>query len=106
MENEIVDIGFISKDVTERARRLQQEGVAFAHFSPEPGGQKAQEKFVYTAETIEEFVALIKEPRQIRVEVYSWPLLNSVMEMLTPLLGEDDMLFDDALKMHQAPANL
>lgn len=100
MEKEVVDIGFISKDVTEKAKQYQKKGYSIAHFSPVGSVPKAPHDDVRAAETLEEFVALIKEPRQIRVEVYSWQLLNSVMEMLTPLLGDGDLLIDDAIQAH------
>lgn len=104
MDRQQVDVGVISPIMTQQAKQLQKQGLSIALFSPEKPEKEKVEDDVHAAGSLEELVAVLKQPRLIRIEIDSWKLLNSVMDRLCPLLDDEDLLIDDTPKLHQPRA--
>lgn len=99
-----LDVGVICTGMTEQAKSLKKRGYTVALYTPE------DEKFIeadecVSTQSLEEFVSVLKQPREIRIELDSWQMLNKVFDLLCPLLDEEDLIIDDTPKLHNvAPA--
>lgn len=97
-----VDIGVIGAEVTNPAKAMQEQGYTVALYTPAEQSAEATGHGAETidAETLQELVSLVKRPRQIRIQVPSWRLLNDIVDKLNPLLDDEDLLIDDSPKLH------
>lgn len=99
-----IDVGVISAEMTHKAKALHDQGLSVALYSPENTDHSSSHDDVVNMTSLEEFVLALKQPRQIRIELDSWKLLNTVIDKLCPLLDDDDLLIDDTPKLHHATA--
>ncbi|MEM7336418.1 MAG: hypothetical protein AAF490_30345 [Chloroflexota bacterium] len=95
-----LDVGVISTTMTDQAKSLQKRGYTIALYSPEDQCNIEADNCINT-ESLEEFVSVLKQPREIRIELESWKLLNRVFDKLCPLLDDEDLIIDDTPKLHQ-----
>ena len=95
-----IDVGVISAEMTAQAKFLQGKGLTIALYSPEDLAQIESTENCMKTGSLEELVSVLKQPREIRVELDSWKLLNAIFDKLCPLLDEDDLVIDDTPKLH------